>query len=256
MSNQDAYSSAKTVKDYLTHRYFPKAEQAILNKVKEDKAITKMLDIGVGAGRTTNYFAPYFEQYIGVDYSQTMIDVCKKTYAKTDYQFLVCDARNMNSFKDNSFDFILFSFNGIDCVSIEDRNLVLEEVKRICKPSGYFAFSSHNIYNVKKLFSFQMPRNPFKYYQEYKRMTKVRTLNPPIEEIEKVNIISLIDGDIEFSTNYTYIKPEYQVDRLKKMGFTNIETYGHNGKLVSLDAFEKWKNQDAWIYFLCKNEKN
>ena len=35
--------------------------------------------------------------------------------------FLTADARTMKDFKNNSFDFVLFSFNGIDYMDHEER---------------------------------------------------------------------------------------------------------------------------------------
>lgn len=36
-----------------------------------------MLDIGVGAGQTTPYFAQSVKEYIGIDYSSQMIQACR-----------------------------------------------------------------------------------------------------------------------------------------------------------------------------------
>ena len=41
-----------------------------------------MLDIGVGTGRTSRYFASNFNQYHGIDYSSAMIDFCRKKFKK------------------------------------------------------------------------------------------------------------------------------------------------------------------------------
>ncbi|ELP52058.1 methyltransferase type 11 domain protein [Microcystis aeruginosa TAIHU98] len=60
----------------------------------------------------------------------------------------MADARNLEQFADNYFDFILFSFNDIDYISHADRFLVLEEISRIGKAGGYFCFSSHNLQGI------------------------------------------------------------------------------------------------------------
>jgi len=64
--------------------------------------------------------------------------------------FFVCDARDLGMFKDNSFDFILFSFNGIDYVSHRDRKQIYKEVLRVTKSGGHFCFSSHNLNSFRK----------------------------------------------------------------------------------------------------------
>ena len=74
----------------------------------------KMLDIGVGGGRTTLHFAPLVKEYVGIDYSQNMIKACQERFAQVSFQ--TADARSMGIFKDSTFDFILFSYNGIDYI--------------------------------------------------------------------------------------------------------------------------------------------
>jgi ubiquinone/menaquinone biosynthesis C-methylase UbiE len=255
MNNKDVYSSKKTVNEYRSHEYMPEPEKIIRQIIHNNINIDAMLDLGVGAGRTTEYFAPLFKKYTGVDYSQLMIDVCKKKFNHTSYNFELANAINLASFEDNSFDFVLFSFNGIDCVSIEDRDKVLNEIKRVCRNDGWFAFSVHSIYNVRKLYSFQAPRNPIKYFAAYMRMKKIRAMNPEIQHVEKSDIISLIDGDLDFSTTYVYIKPEFQKKILFEKRFYDIKMFDGKGVDVTNEDFSYWKHQDAWIYYLCRNGK-
>ncbi len=107
-------------------------------------AAMDMLDMGVGGGRTTKYFAPLVRCYIGADYAPAMLKVCKERYGG-DFNFIECDARAMEGFKDNSFDFVLFSFNGMDSFSHKDRIAALREVRRVLRNGGIFYFSSHNL---------------------------------------------------------------------------------------------------------------
>ena len=45
---------------------------------------------------------------------------------------------------DNSYDFVLFSYNGIDHLELPERERALIEMKRVLRPGGLMAFSSHN----------------------------------------------------------------------------------------------------------------
>ncbi len=54
------------------------------------------------------------------------------------------DARDLSPLE-GQFDFILFSFNGIDAVSPEDRLRVLDQVRAKLKPGGLFQFSAHSL---------------------------------------------------------------------------------------------------------------
>lgn len=254
-NNSTNYEDASVVSQYRDRQKLSRPEQAILNILKP-KMLESMIDIGVGAGRTTVSFAPIFKHYVGVDYSSAMVEAARQKFANNPkYIFLYCDARDMSVINADSYDFVLFSFNGIDCVSYQDRQKILAEIKRIGKPGSYFAFSTHNLYNVPVLFSFQCPRNPLKYPIEYRRYKGVNKLNPSKDEILKNDYYSIIDGDINFAAQYLYYKPERQLLELKEHGFSNIQIFSlKNGK--ELGNATKWeKIRDPWLYYLCKNDK-
>lgn len=117
-ANKKTYSSEKIIKHYASAHNLQKPEEIILNLIKNNLSEFNMLDIGVGGGRTTIAFAHLVKHYTAIDYSEGMIANCKKNllckFPKA--KFEVADVRELNSFKDNEFDFILYSFNGIDYV--------------------------------------------------------------------------------------------------------------------------------------------
>jgi ubiquinone/menaquinone biosynthesis C-methylase UbiE len=250
--NKKLYGSKAMAREYRCSSALTPPEISLLDIITPSAANKKMLDIGVGAGRTTKFFAPVFGSYIGLDYSDAMIKECRERFHDMPNAcFTEGDARNMQMFEDRSFDFVLFSFNGIDCVDRHDRSKVLREIRRILRPGGKFAFSSHNVYNVEKLYSFQMPRNPMKYFAEYRRMKKVRNLNPPAAEVLKSDSMELVDGDIDFKATYIYIKPELQIKQLTEAGFSDIHIFSlGTGKELPLHTL--WGEvKDAWLYYLC-----
>lgn len=102
-----------------------------------------VLDIGVGAGRTTPYLSGIAARYVGVDYSDAMIAKCRSKFPTL--SFLTMDASDMSVFPDNSFDAIVFSFNGIDCLPNDEvRAKCFGECSRILEPGGILILSSHN----------------------------------------------------------------------------------------------------------------
>ncbi len=122
-----------------------KSEQIIFEKYinKDDK----ILDLGCGAGRTTiNLFKLGYTNITGVDLSDSLLD-CANNYIKEnnlDIKFILGDARQLD-FHDNSFDIVIFSFNGLMCVPEQkNRDMVLAEVYRVLKPGGKFIFTAHN----------------------------------------------------------------------------------------------------------------
>lgn len=102
-----------------------------------------IIDIGVGGGRTTPYLASLARNYVGIDYSAAMIAACRRKYPQL--RFEVCDASDMGSFVDKSFDAAVFAFNGIDYFGSDaTRKRCLAEVARVLVDDGVFIFSSHN----------------------------------------------------------------------------------------------------------------
>jgi SAM-dependent methyltransferase len=59
--------------------------------------------------------------------------------------FLLADASDLSAFEDASFDAVVFSYNGLDCVvPDEKRQRCFRECWRVLRPDGVFVFSSRN----------------------------------------------------------------------------------------------------------------
>ena len=102
-----------------------------------------ILDLGVGGGRTVSYLSQIASHYVGIDYSQEMIRVCRRRFPHL--QFEVTDAADLSRFADASFDSVVFSFNGLDNLAPdEERKRCLQECYRVLRTGGVFIFSSHN----------------------------------------------------------------------------------------------------------------
>lgn len=111
-----------------------------------------ILDLGCGAGRTT--FALYnlgYKNIIGVDIAEKLIEYAKN-YSEdnnVNIDFEVGDATKLR-FDDNTFDVVIFSYNGMQCIpGEENRKNVLKEVHRVLKPNGYYIFTAHDRHNPK-----------------------------------------------------------------------------------------------------------
>jgi SAM-dependent methyltransferase len=117
-------------------------EQAALASVGTEAQGARILDLGIGAGRTVAPLRALSQDYVGVDYVQEMVDHCRSQFPGVQFQRV--DARAMTEFTDASFDLVFFSCNGICMVDHEGRLAILKEVRRILRPKGTFVFSTCN----------------------------------------------------------------------------------------------------------------
>lgn len=117
-------------------------EQAAIEHVAAEVRGQPILDIGVGAGRTTTLLRALSPHYVGIDYTPEMVAACRQAHPGV--RFLQMDARDLGQFADGEFALAVFSFNGIDAVPAADRPRVLAEVHRVLRPGGVAVLSSHN----------------------------------------------------------------------------------------------------------------
>ena len=103
-----------------------------------------VLDIGVGAGRTSEALAARAGRYLGVDISPGMVEEAQRCFP--DLEFQVGDAADLAGIADGAFDVVVFSYNGLDSLRpVEMRMASLAEIHRVLRPGGTFVFSCHNV---------------------------------------------------------------------------------------------------------------
>jgi ubiquinone/menaquinone biosynthesis C-methylase UbiE len=108
----------------------------------------RVLDLGCGTGRTSVELLKRGHNVDAIDYSQSMIDEALRQHPSTQIRFAVMDARNLH-FPDATFDYALFSFNGLDYLyPATERMVALRQIWRVLKPGGVFAFTAHNSFWV------------------------------------------------------------------------------------------------------------
>ncbi len=185
-----------------------------------------------------------------------MIAACRQRFSVSSQNISleVADARSMNQFADNSFDFILFSFNGIDYVSHRDQLQVFKEVQRVGKPGCYFFFSSHNLQGIAREFDYkkQIRLNPFKTYVNLAMFAFLKLFNFSMthDQLKTADYLIIRDESHNFRLQTYYIRPQAQIQQLASH-FNNIEIYSWKTGLKILDESDQSINSDMWLYYLC-----
>ena len=226
-------------------------EVMILVKYRESIAGKHVLDVGCGSGRTTAILKNLSNGYVGIDYSLDMIESCRKRFKGV--RFLHGDVREMNEFKDEEFDYIIFSFNGLDSINHEDRLKGLREIYRVLKQDCLFVFSSHNrnhryaISRPEMEFS-TMPCKQAGNFIKYFKSTcnRLRNKNHQVFE-DQYAIINDVAHNYAMLTYY--IDKINQLKQLENMGFETIEMYDTLGNTLDINSDD---SDSAWIYYVAR----
>jgi SAM-dependent methyltransferase len=102
----------------------------------------KLLDLGCGTGRNSNFFAELGFSVCGFDISKTAIDVAKKTAIEKQLSSVNYGLKNIGvafDFPDESFDLIL-DVTSSNSLNENERDVYIKEVYRLLKKDGYFFF--------------------------------------------------------------------------------------------------------------------
>jgi len=140
--NRATYHAPGVWRRYTSRVLLP-SEAMCLLKYQASIAGRDVLDIGVGAGRTTHYLVPLARRYEAIDYSPVMVAAAKAAIPAASVR--EADFRDLGMFAAESFDFVLASDNVIDVFSHEDRMRAIGEAARVLRPGGLFVFSAHNL---------------------------------------------------------------------------------------------------------------
>lgn len=139
--NRQTWRNPWALRDYRrSSGYLNEGERAAFAIGAPRTGRGRVLDIGVGGGRTAQLLRDVASDYIGVDYTPEMVELCRKNHP--DLRFEHMDARDLSAFSDGSFDLIVFSYNGIDSVDAAGRLAVMREAARVLASGGAFVFST------------------------------------------------------------------------------------------------------------------
>ncbi len=246
--NKRSYANGRVVNWYSELEFLHPSEAVILRDLLPQIRNKRLLDIGIGGGRTTKYLLEISSDYTGIDYTPACIEAAKKKYPAAN--LLNCDARDLGRFSAGDFSFVLFSLNGIDYVCHEDRLQILGEIHRVLQPGGYFAFSTHNrdYRDFNKLpwqagvpVSVNLLKNCVYTLAFLPRHLLMRKHEVHADDYSIIN-----DNAHGFSLLTYNIGVAGQNKQLESSGFIAVAAYDMHGKLVTEDR------DSAWTYYLAQ----
>lgn len=246
--NLRTYNNANVVKWYQEMESITSVEKLIFDINSNILSSGSVLDIGIGGGRTTAYLFRKCKTYTGIDYSENFVSASKKKFANADIR--LADARDLSVFKNNTFDVVNFSFNGIDYVNLKDREKILSEINRVLKPNGVFLFSTHNLCHE------TFNKQPW-LYKENSFFTNLKTflkllpflprhISKKKEEFYSKDYAIINDSAHDYSLLTFYTAPSFIKQQLQQSEFTAIEFYSKDAKQ------ENETHLDDWIFISCK----
>jgi len=224
----------------IVHEGLNSQEKACLASLPPAIRGGRILDLGMGAGRTVAPLRELSQDYVGVDYMPEMVEHCRRQFPGV--RFEQTDARSMGAFADGSFDLAFFSCNGISMVDHAGRLAILSEVRRVLSPDGVFVFSTCNRQSPQfrakfRLPDFQMSPNPVKFavraarllaQSGYRAMNRLSHLR---HEIRTAEYAVINDVCHHYRTMLYFIDPEQQIAQLKTAQFLgDIRMFDLSGK--------------------------
>ena len=234
------------------------AERAVLERLGDRLGDFEMLDIGIGAGRTGHTFAPLVRRYVGLDYSPRMLARARVLHGeRPGVELVLGDARDLSAVQ-GPFDFVLFSFNGIDAVGHEDRLKVLAEVRRVLKADGHFLFSSHSLGTLplptkkarSERYRGSLAYEAFARLRDIPYGRRIRAVNGSLDlEAARRRGWTIVEGiGHNFQLDDYYVDPEFQVGQLREAGLEVVAVYDTAGVEVELP----FAGRDPWLDYFCR----
>jgi SAM-dependent methyltransferase len=234
------------------------AERRVLELLGDGLHEMSMLDLGIGTGRTGYTFAPLVQRYVGLDYSARMLERAQRRLdGESGVELVLGDACDLSGVGEG-FDFVLFSFNGIDAADHEERMRILSEVRRVMKPDGRFLFSSHSLGALP--LAEHKTRSPrfdgSKAYEAFARLRdvrygrKIRAINERLDlDAARERGWVIVEGrGHNFQVDDYYIDSEHQIEQLRGVGFEVGAVFDVEGERVRLP----YEGRDPWLDYLCQ----
>jgi SAM-dependent methyltransferase len=140
-ANTRMWATADVVRAYERNDVRP-AEAVLLIRHAE-RLDGRVLELGCGAGRLTQYLAARGGEVLGIDVSPRMVEACRRRFPALEFE--VGDLADLSGFADGSRDVVVGAYNVLGVLDHEARQRALVDIRRILSPGGLLLFSAHNL---------------------------------------------------------------------------------------------------------------
>ncbi len=200
-------------------------------------AARRILDVGVGTGRTATYLRALSDQYVGIDYSREMIEHMQRAYPEIDSR--LADMRDLSAWGVASFDFVFAPNNVIDAVSHEDRLRVLGEIRRVSAEGALLLLTSHNLryHRANSGPRLQYSRNPVTQALRVAQYLRCCLNHMRIGALRRFEDEYALLNDVghDYSLLHYYIDRPHQESQLRAMGYRLLDVIDNWGRCLRDD---------------------
>lgn len=222
-------------------------------KLIEGKEIHSLLDVSIGTGNLTLPLAELGVRLHGSDLSEPMLAKCRQKAAQRGFEIDLrrSDFRELDQNFQEKFDCVASTGNSLPYVMNDEIEAVLEQMDARIRDGGYLYYDMRNWDKILR------EKNRFYLY------------NPVFHGDTRVNLIQVwdyhADGSMTFHLLYTFekenvivqkekfeehyypVKQELLINKLKKMGYREIQVMCHPAYVEDVDV-----EQADWYCVLAK----
>ena len=225
------------------------AEVTFLRRHREAYTGKRILDLGVGSGRTTAFLLPTATAYLGIDIAAPMLAAARAAFPSAAFELM--DLREIGRLGEGQFDFVNGSWAILSAFTHAERLQILRDLHRLLSPNGVFYFSAHNrgwrcaglpplnrwSFRPRRILEGIDPRN----WMNYLRLRHLR------REEEDYAIFN--DSGHHWQGLFYYIDRHAQARQLAANGFSLIDCIGENGRVLT-DGDDV--SRDGLLHYVCR----
>ncbi|QLP98337.1 MAG: class I SAM-dependent methyltransferase [Rhodoblastus sp.] len=232
----EVFASPRIAAWYLDQALDP-AERRLLADWEGDYAGKRVLDLGVGTGRTTAMLAPYASDYLGIDISEAMLARARANFPGVDLRLM--DIRDIGALPRGGRDYVLASYAVLDVFDHDERVAVIEAARDVLRAGGLFVFSFHNLRwrLAGKPPQFPFSANPVRWARDLRQYAIGRRNYAARAALERRGDAHAMLRDMahQWRGVFHYHTPQAQIAEVERLGFEVTAMIGADGRDMARD---------------------